>query len=312
MADTDRFLPRAVEAKRESKYVEFKEQLDPANEGEWLELTKDLAAIANIGGGVIVIGVRNDGSVPGTDVRAVLALDGATICNKLASYLGQNFDDFEVRSVTRDGTKVAAVVVGPAEEAPLTFVKPGTYPDPQRPVDRQKSAFGRGPYFRHGAKSEAATGEDLRLFINRRLEAVRQEWLGGIKRVMNAPEGTEIVAIERTEDEEGERAIRITTDENAPLYRAVDWDITHPHRQTELIEEANRRLPRGVKINGYDVQSVKRAHEISETTRPDFVHLPKFGSYQYSDDCVTWLVDQYQRDNDFFTKARARYYELMH
>lgn len=311
MADTDRYLPRAAEARRESKYVEFKEQLNTANDGEWLELIKDIVAIANTGGGVIVIGVRNDGSASGADVRSVLALDGATICDKLSSYIGDNFDDFEVSQVTREGSRVAAIVVGPAKEAPFTFERPGTYPDPRRP-SKQKSAFGRGPYVRHGAKSEPATRDDLRVFIERRLEAIREEWLGGIKKVIAAPSGAEIVAIERTEDEEGERAIRITTDENAPLYRAVDWDVTHPHRQTELIEEVNKRMPRNVSINGYDIQSVKRSHNINETSRPDFVHLPRFGTYQYSDECVEWLVGEYQRDDEFFTKARARYYELMH
>jgi predicted HTH transcriptional regulator len=149
--DTKRYLARAADARRESKYVEFKERLDPANAGEWLELAKDLAAIANVGGGVIVIGLRNDGSPSGANVDTVLALDGATICDSLRSYLGCDFDDFEVSALDRDGARIAAIVVGPAGVAPLTFVRPGTYPDPQR-ADRQKAAFGRGPYFRHGAK----------------------------------------------------------------------------------------------------------------------------------------------------------------
>jgi Schlafen, AlbA_2 len=311
VANTERYVPKAGAAKRESRYVEFKERFDTAIDGEWLELFKDMVAIANIGGGVIVIGVRNDGSPSGADVRRVLALDGATICDKLNSYIAHDFDDFEVVPVMRDGTEAAAIVVGPAGDAPLTFIKPGTYPYPGRP-DRQKSAFGRGPYFRHGAKSEPGTRDDLRGFIEGRLESIREEWLGGIKRVITAPQGSEIVAIERTEDQEGDRAIRITTDENAPLYRAVDWDVTHPHRQTELIDEVNQRLPRGVHINSYDIQSVKRVHEINETTHPEWVHLPRWGTYQYSDDLVTWLVSQYDRDNEFFTKARARYYELTH
>jgi hypothetical protein len=311
VADTDRFVPRATEARRESKYVEFKEQFDPASDSEWLELIKDVVAVANIGGGVIVIGLRNDGSLSGMSVQAVLALDGAAICDKLRSYLGGEFDDFEISSVARDGGRVAAIVIGPAEEAPLTFVRPGTYPDPGRP-DRQKSAFGRGPYFRHGAKSEPATRDDLRQFIERRLEAVRQGWLGAIRRVMAAPDGTEIVAIERSESEEGERAIRITTDENAPLYRAVDLDDIHQYRQTELLPLVSERLPGGATFNSRDLLSVRRAHAIDETTRPDFVRLPRFGSCQYSDAFVDWLVQQYNRDNEFFDKARARYYELTH
>jgi hypothetical protein len=136
--------------------VGFKEQFDPTKEAEWIELFKDFAALSNSGGGVIVVGLRNNGTLSGADVHPVLDLDGAVICEKLASYIGEDFDDFEIREVTRGGGSVATIVVGPAEEAPLTFVRPGTYPDPAR-AGRHKSAFGRGVYFRHGAKSEPAT-----------------------------------------------------------------------------------------------------------------------------------------------------------
>ena len=311
VADVNRFLLRAAEARRESKFVEFKGQLDPAKEGEWLELTKDLAAIANVGGGVIVIGVESDGSASHSDVRAALALDGANIFNKLAKYLGEDFDDFEVSIVTRGDDKVAAIIVGPAEEAPLTFIRPGTYPDPRRP-DQQKSAFGRGVYFRHGAKSEPATREDLRLFINRRLNRIRDDWLGGIRQVMAAPDGAEIVAIERVESDDGTRTIRITTDEDAPLYRLADWDVSHPYRQKELVEEVNKRLPNHATINSHDILSVRRAHKIDVLTQPEFVHRPKFGNFQYSDAFIEWLMNQYGRDARFFSIARDRYYQMTH
>lgn len=311
MADTERFLVRATVGRRELRYLEFKEQFDPKSDGEWLELIKDLVAISNIGGGVVVIGLRNDGSLSGANVQPVLALDSATICDKLRRCLGDDFDDFAVSAVTRDGAQVATIVIGPAVEAPLTFVRPGTYPDPQRP-GQQKSAFGRGPYFRHGAKSEPATREDLRQFIERRLEAVRQEWLGGIRQVMTAPEGSEIVAIDRSEDQEGKLAIRITTDEGAPIFRAVDWDVTHPYRQTELLPRVSARLPDGMTFNSHGLLSVRRAHDIDEKTRPDFVHLPKFGSNQYSEAFEEWLVAECNRDRQFLDKARAHYYALMH
>jgi hypothetical protein len=144
------------------------------------------------------------------------------------------------------------------------------------------------------------------------LNLIRDDWLGGIRQVMTAPEGAEIVAIERSESDEGERAIRITTDEDAPLYRLADWDVTHPYRQTELIPEVKGRLPDDVTFNGHDVVSVRRAHDIDEQTRPEFVHRPRFGWYQYSDAFVLWLIEQYERDTSFFAKARARYHELRH
>jgi Putative DNA-binding domain/EC042_2821-lke REase len=309
--DVDVLLTRAREGVRESKRVEFKEQFNPAEESEWIELIKDFAAIANSGGGVIIVGLRNNGTMSGADVQPVLELDGAVICDKLRSYLGEDFDDFEISEVTRNGGNVAAIIVGEADDAPLTFVRPGTYPDPHRP-DRQKSAFGRGVYFRHGAKSEPGTREDLRLFIDRCVEAVREEWLGGVRTVVTAPRGAEIVAIERGQDAEGSAQIRITTDESAPLYRAVDWDTTHPYRQTELIQEVSSKLPRGTPFNSHDALCIRRAHRIDGNSHPEFAHELRFGGVQYSEAFADWIVDQYNRENDFFTDARQRYYELTH
>jgi hypothetical protein len=240
---------------------------------------------------VILVGVRRDGSPSGADVPP---LSAGVLRSAIERYTGTEFRDVEVATVERGGVAVTAVVVGSAHEAPIPYVANGA------------SAF----YARHGAKSAPATQADLRRFIDRRVKELRREWLSGIRQVVTAPRGSEIVAIERTEDEEGEAAIRITTDKNAPLFRAVDWDVTHPYRQKELLQEVNALLPDDAEINAYDMQSVRRVHEIDDRTRPDFVHRPRFGYFQYSPQFVDWLVEQYRRDPAFFATARQRYYEL--
>jgi hypothetical protein len=287
MAESARLLERAAVAKRPSKAVAFHERFDVP------ELVRDLAALANSGGGVILVGVRRDGSASGADVPPLTA---AVLRSAIERYTASEFSDVEVTTVERSGAPVVAVVVGPAHEAPLPYVANGS------------SAF----FARHGAKSAPATQADLRRFIDRRVKELRREWLSGIRQVVTAPRGSEIVAIERTEDEQGEAAIRITTDKSAPLFRAVDWDVTHPYRQKELLQEVNARLAAGVEINAYDMQSVRRVHEIDDQTRPDFVHRPRFGYFQYSPQFVDWLVDRYARDPEFFAAARRRYYELRH
>lgn len=73
--DLEPLLARARRAKRESSPVEFKEQFDPAQDGEWLELTKDLVALANVGGGVVIVGLRNNGTFSGADVKRLLGRD---------------------------------------------------------------------------------------------------------------------------------------------------------------------------------------------------------------------------------------------
>lgn len=50
------FIRKALATKRESKHVEFKQTFNPSLPGEWCELIKDIVAIANSGGGIIVFG----------------------------------------------------------------------------------------------------------------------------------------------------------------------------------------------------------------------------------------------------------------
>ena len=253
MADTERLLAKAAAATRASKYVAFSSGGD---------LLKDVVALANVGGGVVV---------------ASTAPDVGAIRRQLA------FDDVELASTDRG----PVVLVGAAGEAPLTL-------------------DGQGAFFRHGGKSVPANREDLRRFVERRLAAARRQLIVDIKRVITAPEGSEIVAIERSEDETGERVIRITTDVHAPLYRAVDFDVTHPYRQKELIAAVNSRLPDEKGINAYEFQAIRRTYDID----PDFVHLPRFGTNQYSETFVDWLVERIEHDREFVSRARARYHEL--
>jgi hypothetical protein len=290
--DADRFLKRATEAKRNSKRVELKQAFDPASAGDWLELVTDVAALANSGGGVVV--------VPGHEVEE------EPIHEHLARYAEPEFEAFELHDIVRAGEPVTAIVVESVAGTPLVFSRVGRYKDAE---GHEHIAFARGGlYFRHGAKSEPASGEDVRDFIKRQLDATRQQWLANIRQVMHAPDRAEVAIIETAErDEEGRPTlIRLTTDPHAPLYGQVDPDRSHPYRQKEVIAEVNARLD-GRSVNAFDVLSVRRVHAITEETRPEFVHVPKFGSPQYSDAFVDWVVEQDERDSRFFEKAKVGY-----
>jgi hypothetical protein len=291
VAETNRFLSRAAEAKRSSKRVELNERFDPQAPGVWLALVRDVAAMANSGGGVVVL----DGDV-----------EEERLHEELASHAEPEFEAFEVHDIRRGGRPATAIVVEGVANTPLVFTRQGRY----RSADGgDHIAFARGGlYFRHGAKSEPATGADVRDFIKRQLEATRSQWLANIRQVMHAPDGAEVAVIETAErDEEGRPTlIRLTTDPHAPLYGQVDPDRSHPYRQKEVIREVNARLD-GHNVNAFDILSVRRVHAISEETRPEFVHVPKFGSPQYSDAFVDWLVGEHERDLEFFAKAKTNY-----
>jgi predicted HTH transcriptional regulator len=65
-------LEKAKNAKRESKYIEFKEKFDIREAQDWCEIIKDIIAVANSGGGWILIGVKRDGSLSGWDDTPVV------------------------------------------------------------------------------------------------------------------------------------------------------------------------------------------------------------------------------------------------
>jgi len=76
------------------------------------------------------------------------------------------------------------------------FQKPGTY---DIGSGKQRTAFSVGTvYFRHGAKSEPGTSEDIRRVIERQLEHIRRSWIKGVRKVVQAPHGSQIVTVQST------------------------------------------------------------------------------------------------------------------
>lgn len=82
-------------------------------------------------------------------------------------------------------------------------------------------------------------------------------------------------------------------------------------RQKELIGELNKRLT-DKHVTTYDMQAIRARHDINAETQPDFCHHPKYGSAQYSDAFLDWIVAQYEAEREFFEEARRYYYNLHH
>jgi hypothetical protein len=301
----DPLIERAIRAKRESKYVDFKEAFDPSLSHDWCEIVKDVVAMANSGGGAIVFGVDDGGKPSAFDIQPILALDPALITDKLVRYTGVQFSEFEILEATRYSSVVALQRVLPVD-IPLIFTSPGTY---EYAPGKQKTAFARGTiYFRHGAKSEPATREDIRAVIERNLEAVRKSWINGVRKVVEAPRGHQVhVLAPEVVPSTSPHAtpIRLVDDPAAPAYYRLTPDVSHPYRQKELIAEVNRRLPREVQLKQFDMHVVRKAHEID--SNETFCHHPKFSSPQYSQAFINWLVDRFMQNKRFFEEAREQF-----
>lgn len=299
-------MDKGLAAERESKFVDFKRAFDSEEGGDWCEIVKDLVAMANSGGGVILVGVEDDGSAaPPGSASSILQLDPARLTDKVAKYTGVQFDGFQIGEVVRNGQAVAILSIDAASR-PLVFEKPGTYAIEDR---KQKTAFGVGTlYVRHGAKSEPATSADLSRIIERAIQVHRSEWMAGVRRVINAPAGSVVSVLPpavRQSDDPSATAIRITNDPSAPEYRIVDPDSTHPFRQKELIAEVNTSLPRGQQVNQFDVLVVRHVFRIDQD--PRYVHKARYSTAHYSPEFRDWLIEQVSLDRDFFKKARVEY-----
>lgn len=300
-------IDKALAAKRESKTVDFKRSFNGESASDWCEIIKDIVAMANSGGGVILIGVEDDGSpAPAGSAGGILVTDPAKLTDKIAKYTGVQFDSFDIAEGVRNGQAIGLIAVDPAQR-PLIFEKPGTYAVED---GKQKTAFGMGTlYVRHGAKSEPASSEGLWRIIERVLQKQRKEWMTGVRRVVNAPSGSTITvlpagAVHQSSDPAA-AAITLTDDPSAPEYRLVDPDSTHPFRQKELISEVNSLLLEADRINQFDIQAVRNLYAVD--TDPRYFHKARFATAQYSPEFRDWLLEQYASDHTFFVKVRREF-----
>ncbi|MGB8226127.1 MAG: ATP-binding protein, partial [Sedimentisphaerales bacterium] len=104
-------IHKALSAKRESKYIEFKQGFDPGLPREWCELIKDIVAIANSGGGIIVFGLNNTGVPSAEPVEAIARIDPADIANKIYKYTGPADMEFDIRTLEKNGYALVAFVM---------------------------------------------------------------------------------------------------------------------------------------------------------------------------------------------------------
>lgn len=301
-------ISAALEKATETTDLEFKSSFDVALAGDWLELIKDIVALANSGGGLILLGLNDDGSPSGADTTALQAVDPADLTNRIHKYTGHHFSAFELIECQKEGHELCALRVD-GIRVPMVFTRVGTYEVSEA---KQKTAFSQGTiYFRHGAKSEPGTSDDLRTFLERELERTRKSWLDGIAKVVEAPTGSRFAVLPPESAPSGPGGtlpMRLTNDPDAPSYYAIPLDNTHPFRQKEVVREVNVRLAGKRTINNHDILCIRRVFSIQKEIA--FCYTQNFASPRYSQQFVDWIVAKYQEDEAFFESTKAKFDEL--
>jgi len=306
MVDQKKILERAGDAAKESKHLDFKREFDISSGEAWCEVIKDIVALANSGGGVVVFGVADDGTNSNFDPAPLLAYDTADIANRIARYTGNQAIDLEVVKLTRTGEIRPAFLVSDTD-VPIVFTKPGTY---DIGGGRQKTAFAQGTiYFRHGSKSEPGNRDDLAGWRDRQIAKARKSWLGGIRKVVQAAPNDHVTVISSPGSIRQGTAVveaKLTSDPSAVTFVPTNAEEIWPHRQIDLIREVNKRLAGEAQINTHDIYCIKKVYDVLKAY-PKFAYKPHhLASPQYSDAFIEWIVDEYTKNKNFFRETRAR------
>lgn len=300
-------IAKCLSAKRESRSVEFKIQFLLSDPKQLIEVLKDIVAIANSGGGTLAIGIDNTGEAAGTDVSEVLNYDQAKYCDLIHKYTLQNFADFEVIEATKSGMTVAIFLINPPDY-PLVFEKVGTY----AVEGKQHTAFSQGTiYFRHGAKTELGTYDDIRKFMQTRMREMERQFVKGLRKVSEAPRGSQIEVVPLTSASGSDLSavpFRLTTDAGAQDAVAIDRHLICPYRQKEVLQKLKERFPDGSAPLRRDIQIINKVYDVG--SKGKFCWKPQYSSPQYSDQYIDWIVEKMQEDAEFLTKAHQSFRDM--
>lgn len=292
----------------ETDILEFKSEFDVKSNQSWIELIKDIVAMGNTNGGIILIGVNNDGTPCAFSSEELVNIDVADIVNKVFKYTTRRMTGIELAIVDRMGSKTFQIKIF-RQEIPMIFTSPGTYEiiDKNGKV-HQKTAWSIGSiYFRHSGSSDPGSTEDLSRWVHNLLKEFRGNLLAGISKVVESPMGSVVKIIPNDvviTKNESVFSIRITDDPNAHSYTVVDIDKLYPYRQIELIRAL---AAKGVCINQYHIHIARVERKADENLQ--FSHKTNHGTRQYSEMFLQVLLDAYSQDSDFFVKLVQKHHK---
>lgn len=290
----------------ENSEIEFKEWFDETTR-QWVKFIREFVAIANSGGGKILLGVRDDGTPTGDPPLTLAKMDRSKITNKIEKYTGRSFSGFHVTTSDIEGAMVIAVEID-AASPPMVFTEPGQYQ-----VDGQhRIKFRQGDvYFRHGSKSEPAKPSDLEEAIEREVKRRRNAWLEDIHKIMTAPPGSkvDVVPARMAETPGAPRGEEVTVsfvdDPDEGDYGVLRSDETHPYRTMEVVDILDEAIE-DYEVTQWDVTAVKDLHDVEDDETlcivPDHMTSPL-----YSQKFIRWVLEQEEQQAGFLSATKARY-----
>jgi len=259
------------------------------SERSWCELVRDIVAVANSGGGKLLVAIVHSRHWPNDNAVRCGCFTSDKLANLLREFSGNGNADSLIKVILSGDLSEASIKVRPAL-IPVGFEKRG--------VCSQCEIFAAGSfYFRRGGMSVPGTSDDLQKSFRRLLRSATRSWMRELRRAL----GGNLVAESNQPRQGVPRPVRIVTDPEAPVLQSQDVERLYPLRQTDLVRRLNQELGRPG-VNSYDIQAVRRQHRLDD--RPDFIfHLPGAGR-RYSPAAAEWIANACRQDGEFLGKAR--------
>jgi hypothetical protein len=134
-------------------------------------------------------------------------------------------------------------------------------------------------------------------------------WLGGIKKWVQAPPGESVAVLSSAATPKIDAAVvhaKIASGSSGipvmPANAAEIW----PYRQVDLVRQINQQLGEAAIINAYDIQCVNKKLTVLKS-HPEFANkFHEHAAPQYSRKYADWIIEQFNKDNEFFKKTRAQ------
>jgi hypothetical protein len=171
---------------------EHKQQHNPNDPKHRLQLVKEAVAMANAEGGVIAIGVANDGFRVGVDDACVAALDPELLCDLVDRFIAGDHIELSVRTSPAEQSELRVVEISVPRHPrpPLVFSKGGNYASAS---GHQEVAFRRGDvYIRKGTKAEVASRNDYLGWISNAVDRERELWRSRVTLIAELPPEAEL------------------------------------------------------------------------------------------------------------------------
>lgn len=173
----------------ENAGLEHKARVDLTNNADRVRLVAEVVAMANAEGGVIRVGVSDDGTEVGVSADLAGRFDPARVADLVDSFTNPDHVEITISTTTVPTGQIVDLAVERFPDPPLVMHKDGNFED----GGRQQFVFRKGDVLvRRGTRAQRASRGDYSLWIRRACDNARQTLLDRVAFVADLPEGAQL------------------------------------------------------------------------------------------------------------------------